>query len=88
METRKRVLGEEHPSTLTSMNNLAFTWKGQGRDADALRLMNQCLELLMKVLGMSHPNTVSALTTLLQWSGVDLESLSSMVGDASTTRNE
>jgi len=31
METRKRVLGEEHPDTLTSMNNLAFTIQKQGR---------------------------------------------------------
>jgi len=27
METRKRVLGAEHPFTLTSMANLAHTWK-------------------------------------------------------------
>jgi hypothetical protein len=27
MEVRKRVLGVEHPSTLTSMNNLAFRLK-------------------------------------------------------------
>jgi hypothetical protein len=27
METRKRVLREEHPDTLSSMNNLAFTLK-------------------------------------------------------------
>ncbi len=26
METRKRVLGEEHPNTLTSMANLALTY--------------------------------------------------------------
>jgi hypothetical protein len=26
METKKRVLGEEHPSTLTSMDNLASTF--------------------------------------------------------------
>ncbi|KAH8690357.1 hypothetical protein GQ44DRAFT_695847 [Phaeosphaeriaceae sp. PMI808] len=31
METRKRVLGNEHPATLTAMNNLAFTLKPQGR---------------------------------------------------------
>jgi hypothetical protein len=30
MEMRKRVLGEKHPDTLTSMNNLAFTFKAQG----------------------------------------------------------
>jgi len=27
METFKRMLGDEHPNTLTSTNNLAFTWK-------------------------------------------------------------
>jgi hypothetical protein len=27
METRKRVLGQEHPGTLTSLNNLALVWK-------------------------------------------------------------
>jgi hypothetical protein len=26
-ETRKRVLGAEHPSSLTSMNYLAYTWR-------------------------------------------------------------
>jgi hypothetical protein len=31
METRKRVLGVEHPDTLTSMGNLASTYKNQGR---------------------------------------------------------
>ena len=35
METSKTVLGEEHLDTLTSMTNLAFTLKGQGRDDEA-----------------------------------------------------
>jgi hypothetical protein len=26
METRKRVLGDEHPNTLSSMGNLALTY--------------------------------------------------------------
>ena len=30
MDTRKRVLGEEHPDTLTSMGNLASTFRNQG----------------------------------------------------------
>lgn len=44
-EKRKRVLGEEHPNTLTSMANLAFTWKGYGQDAKAIELMEKCLFL-------------------------------------------
>jgi hypothetical protein len=30
MQTSLRELGEERPSTLTSMANLAFTWKKHG----------------------------------------------------------
>jgi Tetratricopeptide repeat len=41
MNTRKRVLGQEHPDTLTSMCNLAFTWKSQGRDVEAFELLNE-----------------------------------------------
>jgi Tetratricopeptide repeat len=42
MEMRKRVLGEEHPDTLTSMNNLAFTWKGKGHNDKAISLTEKC----------------------------------------------
>ncbi|RJE18902.1 Phosphorylase superfamily [Aspergillus sclerotialis] len=58
METRKKVLGAEHPSTLTSMANLAFTWKMQGRGAEALDLLQNCVELQMKVLCVDHPDTL------------------------------
>jgi Tetratricopeptide repeat len=54
METSKRVLGAEHPSTLTSMNNLAFTWKGQDRDKEAIALMKECVQLGERVLGPDH----------------------------------
>jgi Tetratricopeptide repeat len=38
METRKRVLGKEHPDTLTSMANLASTYGNQGRWKEAEEL--------------------------------------------------
>ena len=47
IETSKRVLGEEHPDTLTSMNNLAFIWKKQRRDTEAIELMKKCDSQLM-----------------------------------------
>ncbi len=31
MEFRKKVLGDEHPDTLTSMNNLALLFDSQGK---------------------------------------------------------
>ena len=42
METRRRVLGEEHPSTLDTMNNLAFTMKAQDIYTEAIQLMSGC----------------------------------------------
>jgi hypothetical protein len=68
METSKRVLGPEHPDTLTSMGNLAFTWKGQGRDKEAIVLMKQCVWLRERVLGPDHPFTLSSRKALIRWS--------------------
>ncbi|KIX06337.1 uncharacterized protein Z518_04313 [Rhinocladiella mackenziei CBS 650.93] len=67
METRKRVLGAEHPSTLTSVANLAYTLKDQHHDDEAKDLMTSCLNLRIKVLGPLHPQTLSALKTLVTW---------------------
>jgi hypothetical protein len=41
IETSKRVLGEEYLDTLTSMNNLAFIMKEQGRRMDATLLTTE-----------------------------------------------
>ncbi|KAI3571853.1 hypothetical protein IWW34DRAFT_638707, partial [Fusarium oxysporum f. sp. albedinis] len=42
METSKARLGADHPTTLTSMTNLAATWESQGRDQEALGLIKEC----------------------------------------------
>ncbi|KAH8724301.1 hypothetical protein GQ44DRAFT_618470, partial [Phaeosphaeriaceae sp. PMI808] len=67
METRKRVLGEEHPDTLTSMNNLAFTLKGQGLTNKAIPLMENCCRLRTVVLGPQHPFAISSREALATW---------------------
>ena len=67
METRKRVLGDEHPDTLTSMHNLAFTLQSQARHEEALALMERCFQLREQVLGEQHPDTQSSLNTLNDW---------------------
>ena len=67
METRKRVLGEEHPDTLTSMANLAYTRKSQDRLEDALDLIKTCFHHQQQVLGRDHPDTVSTLSALTEW---------------------
>ncbi|KAF6794206.1 kinesin light chain [Colletotrichum sojae] len=67
METWKRVLGEKHPSTLTSMHNLAFTWKNQERWEDATQLLQVCFHRRENVLGADHPDTMSSASALSDW---------------------
>ncbi|OHW92815.1 TPR domain protein [Colletotrichum incanum] len=67
METRKRVLGDEHPDTLTSMANLAQTWNRQERRVDAIQLMRDCFRLRQRCLGVDHPHTKFSLSDLEEW---------------------
>lgn len=46
----RRVLGEEHLETLTSMNNLALTLEAEGDYAGARQLQEQVLEVSTRVL--------------------------------------
>jgi hypothetical protein len=61
------VLGEEHPDTLASINNLAFTLKEQGRDEEAIQLMDECVRLRTHALGSHHPHTISSSEALDGW---------------------
>ncbi|PCG88113.1 Tetratricopeptide-like helical [Penicillium occitanis (nom. inval.)] len=67
MEMRERVLDVEHPYTLSSMANLAFTLKEQGRRAEAINLLQNCERLQMKILGIRHPDTLMTSTALISW---------------------
>lgn len=67
METRKRVPVDEHPNTLTSMNNLAHTFCELGRSDEALALMRDCVYGRQRILGSEHPYAVSSLKTLETW---------------------
>jgi len=51
---REKVLGAEHPSTLTSMANLASTYRNQGRWKEAEELEVQVMETSLRVLGAEH----------------------------------
>jgi dolichyl-phosphate-mannose--protein O-mannosyl transferase len=72
-DTRKRVLGAEHPDTLTSMNNLAFTWKEQGRHTEALKLIEECVRLRSRFLGVNNYLTLSSSTALTEWKMKELD---------------
>jgi hypothetical protein len=67
MEMSKKTLGADHPDTLTSMANLAFVWKGQCRDEEAIRLMDECASSRTRVLGDDQHLTLISAETLDRW---------------------
>ncbi|KAH8696323.1 hypothetical protein BGW36DRAFT_380691 [Talaromyces proteolyticus] len=86
METRKTVLGPEHPDTLGSMWNLSFTLKDLGRYSEALSMLETCVRLQKQLLGPSHPHTIMAAMALEAWQAEEIpEDLSSLHGADSNT---
>jgi len=67
LEICKKILGAEHPNTLISMNNVALRLKKQGRVAEAIKLLEECVQLQMLVLGADHPRALSSTRTLTKW---------------------
>jgi tetratricopeptide (TPR) repeat protein len=53
----RKVLGEQHPDTAQSFNNLAVNLQDQGRYIEAEPLFRQVLAIYRKVLGEQHPHT-------------------------------
>jgi tetratricopeptide (TPR) repeat protein len=64
MQTRMRVLSDEHPSTLSSMGNLALMYKNQGRGKEAEELQVQVMQTRKSVLGDEHPDTLTTMGNL------------------------
>jgi CHAT domain-containing protein len=61
---RTEILGEKHPDTLISLNNLAGCYHALGRLAEALPLFEQSYGLFKEVLGEKDPFTLNSLTYL------------------------
>ncbi|KAK5674032.1 hypothetical protein LTS10_013212 [Elasticomyces elasticus] len=64
LSIREKVLGEEHPDTLTSMNNLAGVLGSQGKYEAAESMHRQALAIREKVLGAEHPDTLMSMNNL------------------------
>ena len=69
MNSRKMVLGAEHPSTLASITNLASTLRNQGRWKEAEELFVQVMDTRKRVLGAEHPSTLTSMANLASTSG-------------------
>jgi Domain of unknown function (DUF4062)/Tetratricopeptide repeat len=69
LDARERVLGPEHPDTLTSWHQLAF-WTGEAGDrAAATDLFARLLPVRERVLGPEHPDTLWTRHQLARWTG-------------------
>ena len=54
VEVYKRTLGEEHPMTLSSMNDLVIRYSEAGRGQEALELTERVVEARKSTLGKEH----------------------------------
>jgi tetratricopeptide (TPR) repeat protein len=57
---RRKVLGEQHPSTATSWNLLALSLAGQGKHTEALPLYRKALAIRQQVLGQQHAHVAQS----------------------------
>ena len=64
LTARTRVLGPDHPDTLTILNNLAGAYESAGRLDEAITLYEQVLTDSIHILGPDHPNTLTILNNL------------------------
>jgi hypothetical protein len=62
--TQRRVLGDDHPNTLATMNNLAETLRAQDNLSEAREMHDNVLESRRRILGENHPNTLTSMNNL------------------------
>ncbi|ENH71185.1 Nephrocystin-3 [Fusarium oxysporum f. sp. cubense race 1] len=64
LEKRRRILGDDHPDTITAMSYLANTLGDQGKLDEALSMGKEVLEKRQRILGDEHPDTITAINNL------------------------
>jgi tetratricopeptide (TPR) repeat protein len=64
MDMWKKLVGEEHPDTIISINNLAVTLSNKRHFSEAADLQRQALVIQKKVLGTEHRDTLTTMMNL------------------------
>ena len=65
LDGRQRTLGNDHPDTTESKNDLAILYKEQSRYEEAEPLLIQAIEGRRLKLGDAHPHTLESLNNLI-----------------------
>jgi tetratricopeptide (TPR) repeat protein len=60
----ERVLGPDHPDTLTARDSLAAAYQAAGRSAEAIPLYERTLAVCERLLGADHPRTLNLRSNL------------------------
>jgi CHAT domain-containing protein len=60
LKWHRQVLGEDHPNTATSYDNVAGNLMSQEQYSEAGPLLRKALDIRRKVLGEDHPNTAAS----------------------------
>ena len=64
LEKQRETLGNRHPSTLNSINNLGLLLEAKGDLAAAEQLLCEALEARRETLGNRHPSTLKSINNL------------------------
>jgi folate-binding Fe-S cluster repair protein YgfZ len=64
LDTRKELLGVEHPDTITAMANLAAAYRDLGKYKEAEKLDIQVLDERNRILEAEHPDIINAMGNL------------------------
>ena len=64
LEMKRETLGDRHPSTLNSTNNLGWLLYAKGDLAAAEPLLREALEGRRALLGSGHPDTLKSMNYL------------------------
>jgi serine/threonine protein kinase len=64
LATRRKVLGDDHKDTLSSINNMGVLLQWWGKLSEAEPYLRECLERKRRVLGDDHKETVVAIANM------------------------
>ena len=67
LKVAEEIVGPDHPSVATSLNNLALLYDTQGQYAAAEPLYKRALSINEKALGPDHPSVAASLNNLARF---------------------